>query len=86
MPNVHKYTTEWIGRTAIFCNDKIPHIYYRMDWQDYHIFLWQNVSNIILNGLVELPYFVMAKFLKYTTGQIGRATIIYNDKIPQLYY
>ena len=23
-----KYTTEWIGRTTIFCNDKIPQIYY----------------------------------------------------------
>ena len=21
-----KYTTEWIGRTTIFCNDKIPQI------------------------------------------------------------
>ena len=29
MTKVHKYTTEWIGRTTIFCNDKIPQIYYR---------------------------------------------------------
>ena len=36
--------------------------------------------------MVGLPYFVMAKFLKYTTEQIGRTTIFYNDKIPQIYY
>ena len=67
MPKVHKYTTEWIGRTAIFCNDKIPQIYYRMDWQDYHILLWQNVSNILPNKLVGLPYFIMTEVHKYTT-------------------
>ena len=47
------------GRTTIFCNDKIPQIYYRMDWQDYHILLWQNVSNILPYRLVGLPYFIM---------------------------
>ena len=37
MTKVHKYNTECIGRTTIFCNEKIPQIYYRMDWYDYHI-------------------------------------------------
>ena len=67
-----KYTTEWIGRTTIFCNDKIPQLYYRMDWKDYHILLWQEFSNILPNRLVGLPYFIMTTFLKYTTEWIGR--------------
>ena len=60
MTKVHKYTTEWIGRTTIFYNDEIP--------------------QILLNGLVGLPYIVMTKD-KYTTEWIGRTTIFYNDKI-----
>ena len=43
-------------------------------------------SNILPNGLVGLPYFVMAKFLKYTTEQIGRTTILCYDNIPRIYY
>ena len=94
-----RHTTEWIGRTTIFCNDKIPQIYYRTDWQDYfimvpqiyhrmdyHILLWQNFSNILPNRLVGLPYFVMTTFLKYTTEWIGRTAIFCNDKITQTYY
>ena len=56
-----KYTTEWIGRTTIFCNDKIPQIYYRMDWQDYHIFNDKIPQIYYRTGLVGLPYFVMDK-------------------------
>ena len=26
------YTTEWIGSPTIYCDDKGPQIYYRMDW------------------------------------------------------
>ena len=28
MTKVHKYITEWIGRTTIFYNDEIPQLYY----------------------------------------------------------
>ena len=31
--------------------------------------------------MVGLPYFVMTKFLKYTTEWIGRTTIYCNDKM-----
>ena len=57
-----------------------------MDWQDYHILLWQHSPNIPPNGLVGLPYFVMTKFLNYTTEWIGTTTIYCNDKSPQIYY
>ena len=44
----------------------------------------KNSSNILPNGLVGLPYFVMTKFLKYTTEWIGRTTIYCNDKITNI--
>ena len=40
--------------------------------------------NILLNGLVGLPYIVMTKVHKYTTEWIGRTTIFCNENSQQL--
>ena len=75
-----KHTTEWIGRTTIFCNQNSSNILPN------RLVGLPTIPQILPNRLVGLPYFVMTKFLKYTTEWIGRTTIYCNDKSPQIYY
>ena len=67
MTKVHKYTTEWIGRTTIFYNDKIPQIillnglvglpYIVMTKFLKHTTEWIGRTTIFCNGKISQIYY-----------------------------